>query len=248
MIITELPQPLVVRRSVAFAEAVYRGEMEVEGVRARRAASAAEAFELVENGLIPILVDPQADLLASGRFAALVDARLTKLSPDPELESAPLTIGLGPGFVAGTHVHAVIETQRGHRLGRVYWSGSAISDSGQPEGDPRRVLRAPAAGTVETFAEIGDQVRAGEVIAQIGGIPLEAPLPGVLRGLIHSGLAVTKGLKIGDIDPRDDPALCFLVSDKALAVGGGVLEALLSRPAIRRALWDCENPEKLGMV
>jgi xanthine dehydrogenase accessory factor len=238
IIIAELPQPLAVRRSVSFAEAVYRGEISVEGVTARRAESATEAFDLVQKGFVAVLVDPEATILNLGTFAALIDARLTKQTPEFGLDAAPLTIGLGPGFVAGENVHAVIETQRGHTLGRVYWEGSASADSGQPEGDPRRVLRAPCAGVLETFIEIGEHVQGGEVVAQIGAETVVAPFPGVLRGLIHSGLNVKKGLKIGDVDPRDDPAFCFLVSDKALAVGGGVLEAIFSRADVRRAL--CE--------
>ncbi len=237
IIITELSQPLAVRRSVSFAEAVYRGEMDVEGVTARRAESAAQAFDIAQKGVIAVLVDPAAAILNTGTFAALVDARLLKQTPELGLDAAALTIGLGPGFVAGKNVHAVVETQRGHTLGRVYWEGSASADSGQPEGDPRRVLRAPSDGVLETFVEIGEQVQGGEIVAQIGAETVKAPFPGILRGLIHSGLNVQKDLKIGDIDLRNDPAFCFLVSDKALAIGGGVLEAILSRPDVRDTLW-----------
>jgi xanthine dehydrogenase accessory factor len=238
IIITELPQPLAVRRSVSFAEAIYSGQIIVEGTTARRANSAAEAFDLAQKGFIPVLIDPQADILNKGPFIALVDARLTKQTPELGRDAAPLTIGLGPGFTAGENVHAVVETQRGHTLGRVIWSGSASADSGQPEGDPRRVLRAPVAGALENSVEIGEHVTGGQVIAQIGSEKVLAPFKGVLRGLIHSGLIVEKGLKIGDIDPRDNPAYCFMISDKALAVGGGVLEALLSRAELRQQLWE----------
>lgn len=234
IIIAELPKPLAVRRSVSFAEAVYGGEISVEGLSARRAASAAEALSLAGQGLIAVLVDPQAAILREASFAALVDARLTKQPPETGLSAAPLTIGLGPGFVAGENVHAVVETQRGHLLGRVYWQGSASADSGQPEGDPRRVLRAPAAGVLRALAEIGQHVEEDQVLAEIqpeghNGPPstVHSPFKGVLRGLIHPGLHVPANMKIGDVDPRDKREYCFLVSDKALAVGGGVLEAIM---------------------
>ena len=231
LIITELAQPLAVRRTVSFAEAVYSGKIGVEDVEGRLAGSATEAFALAEKGIVAVLVDPQAAILHEGTFAALVDARLTKRPPDTNLSSAPLTIGLGPGFSAGENVHAVVETQRGHTLGRVYWQGSASPDSGRPEGDPRRVLRAPAEGTLIARAEIGEHVETGQVVAEVAGEPVTAPFKGVLRGLIHPGMEVPRGMKIGDIDPRDDPAYCFLVSDKALSIGGGVLEAILTRRA-----------------
>jgi xanthine dehydrogenase accessory factor len=229
VIISELPQPLAVRRTVAFAEAVYAGQISVEDIQARLAGSTAEAFAFAGDGIIAVLVDPQAVILNEGSFAALVDARLTKQPPDTTLSSALLTIGLGPGFTAGENVHAVVETQRGHTLGRVYWQGSASADSGQPEGDPRRVLRAPTGGMVVARAEIGTHIEAGQVIAEISGQAVVAPFKGVLRGLIHPGIEVPAGMKIGDIDPRDNPAYCYLVSDKALSIGGGVLEAIMAR-------------------
>jgi len=237
-IITELPQPLAVRRTVSFAEAIYAGQIIVEDVTARRAETAAEAFSLAQQGLIAVLVDPQAAILNNGPFTALVDARLTKRTPDTMLSSAPLTIGLGPGFIAGKHVHAIVETQRGHTLGRVYWTGSASADSGQPEGDPRRVLRAPADGVLIAHAQIGDHVTEGQVLAEIQSGDhhgprsiVHSPFKGILRGLIHPGIVVTQNLKIGDVDPRDSPEYCFLVSDKALSIGGGVLEAIMSYQA-----------------
>jgi len=244
VIIAELPQPLAVRRAVSFAEAVYAGQITVEDITARRAETPAEALSLTQQGLIAVIVDPQAAMLDEGQFTALVDARLTKLPPDSvpagytALSSAPLTIGLGPGFTAGENVHAVVETQRGHTLGRVYWTGSASADSGLPEGDPRRVLRAPADGVLIAHAEIGAHVKAGQVLAEIQTVghhglrsTVHSPFKGVLRGLIHPGIQVSKSMKIGDVDPRDNPDYCFLVSDKALSIGGGVLEALMSYQA-----------------
>lgn len=249
VIITELPQPLAVRRAVAFSEAVYENLWTVEDVAARRIETRAEAEMCLERGEIPVLVDPHLERFAAFglELAALVDARLLK-QPAPPLPafasvfpshsssasssvspstSLPLVIGLGPGFVAGENCHAVIETQRGHTLGRVYWQGAASPDSGLPEGDPRRVLRAPADGVLSGQAQIGDHLEAGQVIAEVNGLPILAPFAGVLRGLIRPGVRVPQGLKVGDLDPRDRREYCFLVSDKALAIGGGVLEALL---------------------
>jgi len=232
IIISELPRPLAVRRTVSFSEAVYIGEIVIEGLCARRADSLAETFKLARKGFIPVVVDPQASILEHGKFSTLVDARLLKRKADTSITSAPLVIGLGPGFTCGENCHAVVETQRGHFLGRVYWSGSASADTGQPEGDARRVLRAPADGFLVGHAQIGEHVETNQVIAEVAGESVTAPFVGVLRGLIRPGISVQKGVKIGDIDPRNDPAYCFTVSDKALAIAGGVLEAILAASSI----------------
>jgi xanthine dehydrogenase accessory factor len=142
--------------------------------------------------------------------------------------TVPLHIGVGPGFIAGENCDAVIESQRGHTLGRVIWHGSGQADSGLPEGDPGRVLRAPADGLLIGYAQIGDHIEPGETIAEVDGQPIIAPFPGVLRGLIRPGIRVPKDMKVGDLDARDNREYCFLVSEKALAIGGGVLEAILT--------------------
>jgi xanthine dehydrogenase accessory factor len=163
----------------------------------------------------------------------VIDARLLKAAPEPLGINIPLYIGLGPGFVAGENCHAVIETRRGHTLGRVYWSGSAQADSGAPDGDRRRVLRATHAGVLMAEAKIGDHLKEGQFIAEIqpdGGddnYSIFSPFEGVLRGLIRPGISVTKDMKIGDVDRRNDPVMHTLVSDKALAIGGSVLEILV---------------------
>ena len=236
VLISELPQPLAVRRTVSFGEAVYAGQVAVEGVTARLV-KRGQVTAALDAGEIPVLVDPQASILTELDFSVVIDGRLTKHPPEPLPVPVPLHIGLGPGFHAGRNCQAVIETRRSHTLGRVYWEGTAQSDSGQPEGDPRRVLRAPAEGVLTSQVQIGEHVEAGQVVAEVAGTPIVAAFPGVLRGLIHPGLHVTKGLKVGDVDLRDDPSMCHLVSDKALAIGGGVLEALLARPEIRSSLW-----------
>jgi len=237
VVITELAQPLAVRRTVSFAEAVFEGACEVEGVQARLI----EVDQLSawgEADVIPILIDPSADILSKFSFPVVVDARLTKQTPVPLQADVSLHIGLGPGFSAGSNCHAVIETRRSHTLGRVLWDGAAQPDSGEPEGDQRRVLRAPADGIMSSLKNIGDHIKNGEEVAVIGKYTVISPFAGVLRGLIRDGISVTEGLKIGDVDPRDDPGLCNLVSDKALAIGGGVLEAVLARADIRELLFS----------
>jgi xanthine dehydrogenase accessory factor len=247
-IITELAYPLVVRRHVSFAEAVYEGQFTVEEITAQSVPDLKQALVLRVSGVIPVLVDPQVQaparlqsMLPESASLVLVDARMTKRPTDLSLDSAPLVIGLGPGFKAGENCHAVIETMRGHLLGRVIWQGEPQGDTGIP--DPvsnrsaERVLRAPADGELRAFADIGDHLEAGQIVAEVSDEPVCAPFKGVLRGLIHPQHRVWKGLKIGDVDPRDDPRYCRLVSDKALAIGGAVLEAILSRADLRAHLW-----------
>lgn len=237
VVVTELAQPLAVRRTVSFAEAVYEGAWEVEGVRARLV-EADQLSAALEAGEIPVLVDPDLKILTAVRFLVVVDARLTKQPPAPLPRSVPLHIGLGPGFSAGSNCHAVIETRRSHTLGRVIWQGATQPDSGEPEGDPRRVLRAPGDGVLRGVKRIGEHVEAGDVVAVIGDrYSVISPFAGVLRGLVHDGLAVKQGMKVGDVDPRDNPAYCYLVSDKSLAIGGGALEAVLSKREIREKLF-----------
>src|SRR3990170_3716418 len=242
IVVLELARPLAIRRLVALAEAVYEGEMQVEDLHGRRVESAAEVWGALEAGGIPVRVDPEANSLRELPAAALVDARMTKRPPELGREAAPLVIGLGPGFSANRDCHAVVETQRGHWLGRVIWNGGASADSGVPEPiagyTVDRVLRAPVSGVLEGARALGSIVEPGETIAVVNGQALRAPFRGALRGLLHDGLDVQKGMKVGDLDPRCEPAYCSRISDKALAVGGGVLEALLSRPEIRRLLSD----------
>ena len=244
VVISELLQPLAVRRTVSFAEAVYEVRVEVEGLTARLA-EWEQIPDTIEAGEIPVIVDPDASILTDARFSIpiVIDGRLTKQAPAPLPVDVPLLIGLGPGFHAGRDCQAVVETRRSHTLGRVFWQGTTQADSGLPEGDPRRVLRAPADGQLFAFAQIGDHLEVGSQIAEVQSqienrkSKIASPFKGVLRGLIHPGLQVKAGLKIGDVDPRDDPEMCKLVSDKALAIGGGVLEAILSRPEVRARLW-----------
>jgi xanthine dehydrogenase accessory factor len=242
--ITELPNPLAVRRLVCFAEAVYSKETEVEGIVARcinEGSDSLSILQVLSKGKIPVIVDPDANCVRSLYPIVIVDARMRKKSPEPLKHNARLFIGLGPGFDAGNNCHAVIETKRGHTLGRVIWEGTPQEDTGIPEHigtqGENRVLRAPASGNLTTFAEICDIVVAGKKIAEVDGIEINASFGGVLRGILHDNTLVTNDQKIGDIDSRGNPQYCSLVSDKALAVGGGVLEAILSKVEIRNQLW-----------
>jgi xanthine dehydrogenase accessory factor len=261
IIVLELAQPLVVRRRVALATAVLEGQVQIETLHAQLAPSAAEALQLAQSGKIPVLVAPQLPVISNrlsimsqgDRFAygkqspiteyqspntdyripILIDARVAKRNIDTRIDQAELVIALGPGFTAGVDCHAVIETMRGHTLGRVIWEGAAIPNTGTPGmvagKGAERVLRAPAAGKVDWRLEIGDLVREGEIIGEVAGEAIAAPFVGVLRGLIAPGSEVPIGLKIGDLDARADVSACFTISDKALAIGGGVLEAILTQ-------------------
>lgn len=241
-LITELPQPLVVRRLVAFGEAVYAGEVSVEGIIARRVESLSEAEKMIFSGIIPVLIDPEMKLLQSAQPLVLLDARMTKKTPDLGIEAAQLVIGLGPGFVAGDNCHAVVETQRGHNLGRVIWQGAAQADTGIPEARGKfaseRVLFAPKDGELITHAEICEPLQEGDLIAEVQGEKVFAPFEGALRGLARAGLMVKKGMKIGDLDPPNMETNCRTISDKALAVGGAVLEAVLSQAEIRNKIYS----------
>lgn len=239
VIMTELPAPSLVRRTVSFGEAVYTGETVVEGLTARRVDTPEQATELAYTSVIPVLVDPQAASVVSLQPRVLVDAILAKVNTGTTINDASLVIGMGPGFTAGSDCHAVIETNRGHWLGRVIYPGGGPLGNGQAEPNTNtpgaikgraadRVLRAPAAGHVTPHARIGDPIAAGQLIATVAGQEIRAAFAGVLRGLVHAQVAVTPGFKIGDLDPRGEVSHCFTISDKSLAVGGGVLEAILA--------------------
>ena len=235
VIVLELSQPLVVRRRVALATAALDGEIFVEDLHGRRVKTVEEAQRLAYEGLVPVLIAPDLSPVIEGLrqpVCTIVDARMAKRNIDTHIDQAPLVIGLGPGFSAGFDCHAVIETMRGHMLGRVIWDGPAIPNTGAPgliagKGS-ERVLRAPAEGPVTWRYEIGDSVEENDIIGLVVERPILAPFDGVIRGLIAPGTLVTKGLKIGDVDARAERSACFTISDKALAIGGGVLEALLA--------------------
>ena len=231
VIATETEMPLAVRRKVSFCEAVYEGAITVEGVEARLIKKADEAKAMWDQGFVPVLVDPESrsrDQLAPD---VLVDAIMAKKNTGTSIRDAPLVIALGPGFVAGKDAHFVVETKRGHYLGRLITRGSAAPDSGIPGevmGISRdRVLRAPATGIFQSTKDIGDKVSKGDTVGYVEGTAVKSAIDGVIRGLIHPGVHVTKGLKIGDVDPRGNVEHCFTISEKSLAIAGGVLEGIL---------------------
>jgi xanthine dehydrogenase accessory factor len=237
IVVTELARPLVIRRAAAFASSIFEGQITVEGLTARRIENPAEIPAVWAAGEIPVLADEAGDSLGVLRPAVVIDARVAKRNLGTTLDNAPLVIALGPGFAAGQDCHAVIETNRGHSLGRVIWSGSAEPDTGKPgsvKGHASdRVLRAPAAGFVMPQAAIGDLLHQGDPVARVNDHLVVAPFEGVLRGLIHPSVPVERGMKIGDVDPRAVREHCFSISDKALGIGGGVLEAVLSAPQLK---------------
>lgn len=229
----EAERPAAIRRKVAFSEAVYDGSATVEGVAAIKARDVREAAALIEAGKLPLLVDPNGESIRQLRPAAVVDAILAKKNLGTTIDMAGLTVALGPGFAAGVDVHYVIETMRGHSLGRIISSGCAMPNTGVPGliggVGAARVIRAPAAGTFHALRDIGSVVEAGEpvgaIVAPEGEVPVRAQIAGVLRGVLRDGYPVTAGFKLADVDPRiEERANCFTISDKARCVAGSVLE------------------------
>lgn len=230
VVVLELDAPLLVRRSVCYGDAVFSGICAVEGITARRT-DAAGADAIAQAGEVPVIIDPEGLCLPALAPDVLVDARMEKRNLGTRRGDAPVVIALGPGFSAGLDCHAVIETNRGHFLGRAIYHGSAEPDTGEPGSigshTHTRVLRAPADGHVRAHAAIGDLLAEGALVATVGGQPVTAPFRGMLRGIIHERVAVRAGMKIGDLDPRAQREHCFTISDKSFSVGGGVLEAAL---------------------
>lgn len=234
----ESERPSAIRRKVALSEAVYDGSATVEGVTAIRAESVRQAVSILEAGELPLLVDPSGESIRQLRPAVVVDAILAKRNLGTTMDMADLTIALGPGFVAGVDVHYVIETMRGHRLGRIIASGSAMPNTGVPGliggVGAERVIHAPCAGTFHMRRDIGSAVASGEVIGSIdateGATPVRARIAGILRGVIRDGYPVSKGFKLADVDPRlEELENCGTISDKARCIAGSVLELVCAR-------------------
>ena len=227
----ERENPLAVRRMVSFCEVIYDGRSIVEGIEAVLARDEHEIFKAWEKERIAVIVDPRWTVPAKIKAQVVIDAIIAKKNLGTTLGDAPFVIGLGPGFTAQVDVHRVIETKRGHDLGRVIDKGSALPDTGIPGSigghTVDRILRAPTAGVFDGKLKIGDMVRAGEIVGDIDGREVIVKLDGVLRGLIREGTKVRAGIKIGDIDPRGEVEYCSTVSDKSRAIGGAVLEAIL---------------------
>ena len=238
VLILEAASPSAIRRNVAFCEAVYQGTHTVEDMTCHLAASLDQAEAFLREGKLTVLVDPAGEAIPQLRPLAVVDAIIAKKNLGTNRAMAPITVALGPGFTAGVDVDAVVETKRGHDLGKVLWTGSASPNTGIPGiiggYGKERVIHCPAKGILRNVKHITDTVSRGEVIAVVetenGTVPVEASLDGILRGLIRDGYPVRVGFKIADIDPRvEEYRNCFTVSDKARCIAGGVLEAILQR-------------------
>ena len=235
IVMTDLPKPTAIRRTVSFSQAITLGQYTVEDITARRC-EIADIPNVLAAGEIPVLADPECACRAVLKPDVVVDAILAKKNLGTTITDAPAVIAVGPGFSAGADCHAVVETMRGHYLGRVIWSGPAIPNTATPgliggfAGE--RVLRAPADGIFRQVLEIGAHVKAGDVAGYVGDQPMICTIDGILRGILPDETPVFKGMKAGDVDPRCEPDHCRCASDKALAVGGGVLEAILQKTGV----------------
>jgi len=232
VVVLERAQPLAVRRRVAFAQAVFDGRAQVEGVTGCRVEVEQIDAVLASRQALAVMIDEDGASLAALAPDVLVDGRMAKQPLDTRRGTAPVVIGLGPGLTAGRHVDAVIETQRGPDLGRVYWVGQAQADTSRPTPvcgvGAARVLRAPVAGMFRGGVAIGELVLAGQQVGEVAGVPVRAGTAGRVRGLLADGVAVEAGVKVGDIDPRGDAVDPARLSDKGHAVAAGVLQAILA--------------------
>lgn len=231
VILLDIEEPLVIRRTVAFADAIFNGEAIVEGVKGVLCKDENGIKKAFENNEIPVIIDRECEIINKLKVDVVVDAILAKKNIGTHKNMAPIVIGVGPGFTAGVDVDAVVETKRGHYLGKLILEGSAIPNTGSPGNiggfTVERVINAPDTGRIEHIRKIGDIVKKDEVIATIEGTPVKSKLDGALRGLIRNGTYVKKGLKIADTDPRGIVEYCYEISEKARAIGGGVLEGIL---------------------
>jgi len=231
VVMTEIEQPTVIRRPVAFANAVFEGKAEIEGVMGVKVETVEQAERELGRGNIPVIIDPAAHIIRKLRPEVVVDAIIAKKNTGTRMGDAGIVIALGPGFTAGKDAHAVVETKRGHYLGKVLYQGSAYPDTGKPGNiggfTSERLIKSPCAGIFYGTKQIGDFVQAGDDVAFVGREKVTARISGVLRGLLKDGLEVTAGMKVGDIDPRAARDHCFTISDKSRAIAGGVLEAIM---------------------
>lgn len=239
IIMSDIPVPTTVRRTVAFSPAVYTGEASVEGITGKLCENISMIDTVMESGCIPVIVDPSGEIMKEYKPDVIVDAIIAKTNIGTKITDADIVIGVGPGFNAGVDCHAVVETKRGHNLGRVLWSGSAYPNTGVPGNiggyTVERIIRATADGVFKAKVNIGDYVKAGDLLAYCDETPVYANIDGIVRGLLQDGVKVKTGMKSGDVDPRAEREYCFTVSDKASAIGGGVLEAILSKISGRKA-------------
>jgi xanthine dehydrogenase accessory factor len=228
---TETANPQAVRREVAFSETIFDHEKKVEGVTAKKIDSPHHILQVWSERKIPILIDPEAKVKDFMKPAVIIDATLAKKNLGTKMTDAPLVIGLGPGFHAGKDVHLVIETNRGHDLGRIIVNEEAEPNTGIPGAiggyAEERVIRAPKDGNFRALKKIGEGVRPNEKVGMVGNAAVRSRIAGVIRGLLRDGTQVWKGMKLGDVDPRGIKAHCHTISDKARTISGGVLQAIL---------------------
>lgn len=229
VLMTEIRVPTTVRRMVSFSRAVYEKEVVVENVKAVILENQ-NIETLQEKGIVPVLVDEKASISTFYKPDIIIDAIIAKINIGTNKTDADFVIGVGPGFAAGIDCHSVIETKRGHDLGRVIWEGSAIPNTGIPGNiggfTTERIIRATCDGKFQPVAEIGETVERGQIVAYSGEKPIYALMNGIIRGMLQSGVFVMDGMKCGDIDSRCEKSHCYTVSDKARAIGGAALEVI----------------------
>ncbi len=231
IVMTEIDNPTTVRRTVAFSQAIFDNEIEIEGIKGIKVNNINEIHKEIKKGNIPIIIDKEANIIKKLKPKVVVDAIIAKKNLGTSINDAPIVIGVGPGFEAKKDCHLVIETKRGHYLGKVIEEGSAIPNTGIPGNiggyTKERIIRASSNGKIRPVVKIGDYVKKGEVIAYIDGVEVVAEIDGIVRGMLQEEIEVFKGMKSGDIDPRCEKDHCFTISDKARSIGGGVLEAIM---------------------
>ncbi|NFE94281.1 selenium-dependent molybdenum cofactor biosynthesis protein YqeB [Clostridium botulinum] len=231
IVMTEISQPTTVRRTVAFSQVVYDKKVEVEGITAELASNKENIKKIVEEGNVAVLVDEKAKIIDEIKPKIIIDAIIAKKNLGTKIDDANIVIALGPGFTAGIDCHCVIETKRGHYLGKAIYKGSAIPNTGVPGEvggfSKERIIRATTDGKIAPVSKIGDYVKKGDIVAYVNETPVLAKLDGIVRGMLQKDVSVFKGMKSGDIDPRCEKNHCFTISDKARSIGGGVLEAIL---------------------
>lgn len=231
IVMTEIEEPTTVRRTVAFSQAVYDKTVEVEGVKAELVSNLEMIKENIDNGIISVIVDKEANIIKKIKPDIVVDAIIAKKNIGTSINDAPIVIAVGPGFEAGVDCHLVVETKRGHYLGKVITKGEAIPNTGIPGNigghTVGRIIRATSDGIIHPVSKIGDYVEEGQVVAYVDNTPVYASISGIVRGMLQEGITVFKGMKSGDIDPRCEKEHCFTISDKARSIGGGVLEGIL---------------------
>lgn len=231
ILMTEIARPLTVRLTVSYSNAVYEGQTEIEGIKGVLVQDYKQAQEVMRRGDIAVIVDGQADIRNEFKPNVIIDAIMAKKNINTKIDDAPVVIAVGPGFCAGKDCDYVIETKRGHFLGRVIEQGAAIANTGVPGNiggyTIERIIRSDGAGEFKSATKIGDSVKKGDVVAYTDGRPVYAQIDGIVRGMLHDGVMVTDKMKCGDIDPRAEKSHCFTISDKSRAIGGGALEAVM---------------------